>query len=469
MHRFVRFVTLALIILVTLLLIPLVSTMAQGTTSTPPVYILVVDDFGGNMRRLVNRVTQLDTYRNVLTPIITQARDAGRQTYGSGRILSNLRRDELPTPVPTSAAGSTATPIPPIRPIRVSNLRAQAARAGLMINNILRTENFVTGNRTLDQDNCTIIPEGESAFTTGGASAFTTGGASAFTTGGASGFTTGGAGGFTTGGAGFSTQPHGVRVQALLNELLTQHGNGANIIIQPIDIEGFSTSVILDRIQTAIGQIAVRSPGASIVINMSFAVVPCTSLGTLAAYDAMMSQLDPSIAGDMAALQSFFDEMTASGVYTAQPSTNDPLSSFIRSNCDANQRRCQYANVNTIIPVAASGNDAAHYPYYPAAWSSVVAVSASADAEAFVSNSALAAYSNWGGVMMPGTWVTATGSVEIGTSFAAPRYSFLMAMGLAGASNDVCNSGSALVPALPNIWGLNPPTIPANVNHPICG
>ncbi|MDX2161017.1 MAG: S8 family serine peptidase [bacterium] len=440
--------------LLSLMLAFIVSTPASvSAQQQTPVYILVVDDFGGNMRRLVDRVVQLPAYADTLRPLRNRARQLGAERYGNRRINSNTRLNLI---LPQQA--QTAEPI---RGVNLPGARLEVARASRSINTILRAEGFVSGGRSLEQDNCAIIPEGEGTFTTGGAGTFTTSGASTFTT--------GGAGTFTTGGAGFVSTPHGVRVESLLNDLKARYAPNAPIIVRRVDTEGFTTSVIINRITGVMRDIQRESPGAHIVINMSFAVVPCTTLGTLAAYDALMRELDPTVAADMAALQTFFNELVGSGLYDTQPLAQDAVESFLVQNCDPARRACRYSGMTgTIIPVAAAGNEGESFPYYPAAWPSVVSVSASTDAVDFVAAGPLAPYSNAGGVMMPGTWESTSG-IELGTSFAAPRYSFLMALRLAGMNNNFCTPpGASIPPALPDAWGIAPPSTPAVVNGNVC-
>ncbi len=437
--KFIR-VLIPLLLLMVIFLQPIA---AQDT----PVYIVIVDDFNGNMRRLVDRVTRLTEYRNILLPLALEADRTGAREVGTFHIPTTQDGAER-----GSAAQGVPTPQPPLGEITIPNLRSEVSRAATGINRVLRSERLVEGVADFNAENCAVTTEGESIFSTGGASIFSTGGASIF----------------STGGAGFTTQPHGVRVEALVNELITQYAPDAQIVVRRIDTAGFATSVILDRLEQELASISSTSPGADIVVNMSFAVVPCTSIGTLAAYDAMMRQLDPTVAGDMAALQAFFDEIVASGVLSAPPNAGDAMNGFLTENCNAAERRCNYPSLGDVIPVAASGNAGAAYPYFPAAWSSVVAVSASTDdADPFVASSGLAPYSNAGTVMMPGTWVTGT-TIEIGTSFAAPRYSFLMALHLLGRDNDFCHTGSPVTPSLPGQWGINPPSAPASPNDTIC-
>ena len=492
---------LALILICTAALPLMVSAQASR------VYILVVDDFNGNMSDAVEQVLVAPVFDEVLLPLATAADQLGSQIVGQdvitpdimleggidqmlggggitteGGILGGDSGGLLGGEIGIGSEGGNTgveggvnqivqepPPILPVyEPLPIQGIDEAIAEAAPQIQNLLESQAVIygTGEVELDIENCAVNPEGEGAFSSGGAGAFSSGGASVFSSGGASAFSSGGAGAFSSGGAGLADAPHGQRVQGLLQALKDTFAPNADIVIRPVDTEGFTTSILLERIQEEIEAIAAEDMGAPIVINMSFAIVPCTTVGTLAAYDALMSQFDPNIAGDMAALQTFFASLIDSGIYSEPLNGSDTLLGFFGEVCDSNEA-CQYADSGEIIAVAAAGNEGEPFPYFPAAFEGVVSVSASDDNGAFVPLTGIAPYSNFGGVMMPGIWIHESG-IDVGTSFAAPRYSFLMALYLLGENNDFCNTGSIITPKLPNNWGINPPTTPANPNDTIC-
>jgi len=500
MYRLKHIFTTLLLCLFTL---PL---LVQAQNSANRVYIVVVDDFGG-MSRIVDQVVQAPVYEQVLLPLVNVADRLGQELIGTDVITPDILLEggfeRLQESIEGSSTGiggiaaeggiagvaadvsgndstvqsegeilqgqAIATQIiPQYDPLPIEGITDTVSEAALQINELIQSESLVygTGEAAIEEENCAVQPEGEGVFATGGAGVFATGGASVFATGGASVFATGGAGVFATGGAGFANATHGERVVGLLEELQFYFAPDADIVIRPVDTEGFTTSILLERIQEEIATISAEDAGASIVINMSFAIVPCETVGTLAAYDALMRAFDPNIAGDMAVLQTFFADLIDSGVYSNPLNGMDTLLSFFGEVC-SEADGCQYADVPTIIAVAAAGNEGEPFPYFPAAFAGVVSVSASDDNAAFVPVNALADYSNHGGVMMPGIWVN-SGGIDIGTSFAAPRYSFLMALYLLGADNDFCLTGSPVVPALPNDWNVTPPNLPFGVNDSIC-
>ncbi len=447
----------------------------SATAQVSSVYILIVDDFSGHMLEVVDAITASPVYTDVLRPIVDQV--AAEAAEGAG--LPFQEQGATGSGGESSLEGQA--PAVPTLDLPYESFRSQIANANQSINAVIQERGLVNGE--IEENNCAVIPEGESIFSTGGAGLFSTGGASIFSTGGAGLFSTGGAGAGS-----LAAQPHGVRVRTQLEELRDQYAPDAPIQLVEIDTEGFTTSTILTRIQDEIAAITSRDPGANIVINMSFAVVPCTTLGTLAAYDAMMREFDPQTAEDLAALQALFDSLIGTGVYSESVDTNDDMFGFLNEICpDANTltfagmgrqaaavmaesrgANCQFANSGTIIPVAAAGNAGEAFPYYPAAWASIVSVSASLDSDPFIASSGLAPYSNTGRILLPGDWVFQDGTQERGTSFAAPRYSFLMALNLLGINNDFCGTGSQIGPALPDFWGTVPPVTPPTINDDIC-
>lgn len=320
----------------------------------------------------------------------------------------------------------------------------------------------------LGDNNCIVTPEGQSVFTTGGTSVFTTGGTSVFTTGG-------------TEETGASDIPHGERVYALLEELVSQQGGSADIRLERVDTGDFRTQTIATNLQATIDRIQTEDPTMNFVVNMSFAVVPCMAVPTLAEYQRLMEQFATEDEANLAWLQQIFRHLIQSNTMRQPVVANDFFEQYFGKVCPArgedpsgeNAFSCQQ-DASQIIFVGAAGNGTyvdelnaqigPDFPYYPAAWPEVVSVSASDQEEDFLAVAPKASYSNSGVVLMPGTW-TSAGEPQRGTSFAAPRYSFLMAMNLAGAGIDVCRNGDLIEPALPNIWIPNPPAV---TNDPLC-
>jgi len=406
-----------------LLAAPLAAQGNGNRDNSGHVYILVVDDFGDHFLQLSNRLrgnaATLSQIRSAVQQLPRRGNGNGNGNNGNNG-NSNGNGDGR-----TRTTQPTATPLPQVLLLRTS-LRQQAREA---------VTASVQGN--IDQENCSIVPEGQSFFATSGTSFFATSGTGFFATSGT--------------GAQAAPVPHGVRVATELQQLVKTHKAQNQIDIVPVDTDGYTTSLITDRITQTITQLSSQHPNASFVVNMSFAVIPCAALADLAVYDALMHQADSDLAGDLDAMQAVFASMMSSGVFNQTLTSNDNLQGFVTTKC--NRRSVCASGTNPVILVAASGNSSAAFPFYPAAWNGVESVSASVDNTDFIASGALATFSNYGTTMMPGVW----GS-EMGTSFAAPRYSFAMALVLL--SNQATTGCPALAPAAPVDWLTAPPTTP---------
>jgi subtilisin family serine protease len=109
------------------------------------------------------------------------------------------------------------------------------------------------------------------------------------------------------------------------------------------------------------------------------------------------------------------------------------------------------------VPVASAGNFGLDFPFWPGSWGQVISVSASTG-EGFDAPSEWDdrrdtpllsgevqgpgqnnRISNYGEVMMPGEYASDSGPVS-GTSFAAPRLSFAVALYLAQVDGNFCRT-----------------------------
>jgi Subtilase family len=370
------------------------------------VYILVVDDFGDQISSLSAAIRGNASANGILHSEV-------QRIQRGGGISNN----------PANRGGNRANPPPTAPPTALQNQLDQQARTAVA--------NAVEGN--VATENCGVVTEGQGFFATGGTSFFATGGTGFFATGG-------------TGASG--AIPHGRRIVAELQDLQQQY-HSAPIQIVQVDTQGFTTSVIADNLTRKINQIVASDPNAKFVVNMSFAVIPCGALATLAIYDALMHQVDADLSGNLDAMREVFNELLATGVLDSPLNSNDDLQNLVQEKCNASGTTCR-TGTNPIIMVAAAGNSSEPFPFFPAAWRGIVSVSASDDAAGFVTGKPLASYSNDGAVMMPGRW-----QHELGTSFAAPRYSFAMALMLAGTGPRDCRAN--ISPALPDDWLTSPP------------
>ncbi|HVU10354.1 MAG TPA: S8 family serine peptidase [Phototrophicaceae bacterium] len=427
---------LCLILMLLIAAIPL-TIYAQGGgngngNNQPHVYILVVDDFGNNFGAITSR---LRGNASVITRLRNEEQRLPRRGIGgsnnSGGNTGNGNTSSF-----NSSGRSRVTPQPTQTAIPSTldqDLRQQARQAVMA---------SVQGN--IDQQNCTVIPEGQSFFATSGTSFFATSGTGFFATSGTN-------NGTPT--AQSAPQPHGVRVSNEIRQLVQQYGSNLPIDVVPVDTNGYTTTVITNRLTQTIAQLSGRNPNASFVVNMSFAVVPCSALADLAVYEAMMEQTDADLAGDLTAMQAVFTQLLASGVYNSPLVGNDALQSTLTTACRGRRAACNSGN-HPVIMVAAAGNSSEPFPFFPAAWNGIIAVSASDDSSDFVATTGVrSSYSNAGEVLMPGMWGT-----ELGTSFAAPRYSFAMALFLLGQTPSAC--AAPIAPAPPVDWLNSPPNPP---------
>jgi hypothetical protein len=303
--------------------------------------------------------------------------------------------------------------------------------------------------RASGSTNCAVSPEGTSVFSTEGASVFSTEGASVFSTDGAS--------VFATEGAAMSAQPHGERVLREFDELLgLPPATGLKIDREPLDVQGFAFPAIADRLNTRINAIREANPEMRIVVNMSFAIVPCEKVTDLAAYTRLLREFvieeGDDHPNDPWAFEQVLDALYQEDIFHTKPVG---AGTFHSEFCPDGEGFAPCPEEpsgegRTLYFVAASGNGikdengvplGAGFPFYPAAWKEVIAVSASSDTDHLaVVTKDRATYSNVGRIMMGGSWLPdptpwPTGTVhdwQYGTSFAAPRYSFIVALYLTG-------------------------------------
>lgn len=393
-----------------------------------PVVIIVVDDFGNHLGRIVEQLPD------------EPAKRAAENIRQAIQINGEIRVDEA--------------------------IRTEVdARVEELQGSLRGTARDLLAQRAevdLDDANCAITPEGTGFFATDGTGFFATDGTGFFATDG-------------TGQPGRAT--HGDRVQGLVEELLATYGKGYDIRVERVDTAGFDIDAVTQRLTDTIEQIWRREPNAQIVVNMSFAVIPCDVVPDLAVYDKLMRQFDPELQEDLLGLQEIFRtivtfepfnrKLAGGGTYNAVFCENERIP---EQAARARERLCQVENDPNIVLIGASGNGVfqtdsgrqvgADFPFYPAAWGEVISVSASESDADFLGRPPREPYSNPGDVIMAGRWEVAPDRTLIGTSFAAPRYSVLTALHLAGASGsglDIgCGAGVIPAPVPPTDWASSP-------------
>jgi hypothetical protein len=291
-------------------------------------------------------------------------------------------------------------------------------------------------------------------------------------------YAAGGSGFYAAGGSGLEPFAHGYRVMALLEDFDSRYGMNVNIQFEQVDTEGFRMDTLADKLVQKIIEVRGNYPDGPIVVNMSFGLIPCEGVASLAIYEKLMLQYDPDLAEDAAWLREIFRAMVGTGIMTQTP-LGDPT--FNETFCEAYPEAqeigmCDQEPDAPIIFVSASGNGAYNtptgqpigdpFPYYPAAWGEVIAISGNEDTVDFITEPPEAVWSNDGTILMPGRWEWINEELgiqrwEIGTSFAAPRYSYMIALYLAEATENVgCPTGDIPAPVAPHGWATNPPANP---------
>jgi hypothetical protein len=380
----------------------------SNARQNPPVQILVVDDFSGQMNTFY---AALQENPELFDTFVATTGTIYGYIFKDGQDVDEVLSTEIQSLITDSFKG----------------------QMGDFVDEII--DGAVSGTQ-----NCVISPEGQNYYNTGGANYYNTGGA-----------------------GGDSSTPHGQRVLSELDGLNQTYGGGHNISIVDVPAPGYTTTVITRSIVDAI----LNAPDANFVINMSFAVVPCAKFADFVTYDAVMRLLAEQ-SGDLAQDVAALDKMrqvvewlvgaSRAAVDFQNLNPGDPLFALFSGNfCDPeyNADSAYYlelqdgeacGDINSrveggaVIPVGSAGNDGVPFPYYPAAWETVVSVSASEEEQDFYATPPLASYSNWGEVMMPGDWTAPWGNLQQGTSFAAPRLSYIMALYLEDQGSDVCKT-----------------------------
>lgn len=229
---------------------------------------------------------------------------------------------------------------------------------------------------------------------------------------------------FATRGAGFATrgvdgnlfipESHGDVIYAQLEELDFYYGNGYDIDIIKVQWNNYNVEKLKDAIDKAINDN--DDDYGYFVVNMSFAILPCDVVNNFNQY---LNELEED---------EYYDKLEDAGKYL-----EELLEQYSGDHY-------QYENIiagrSNVIGVASVGNFGLDFPFYPATWDGVIGVSGSDDYNDFYASSPFnnstqapllgwddELVSNYGEVMMPGQYLDI-----IGTSYAAPRLSYVIAM-----------------------------------------
>jgi len=214
--------------------------------------------------------------------------------------------------------------------------------------------------------------------------------------------------------------------------------NGKRLTIEALDFNNAKSQSIADRLESSIKKL--NDDGfENIVVNMSFALVPCSiwndyvahveQYQTLEEYAqavygkneaALSAKIDLNVYGESVVLPELIFKLT-----TAVNPLSDPLFKSIK----------KHKNVTFIASAGNFGND---FSTYPAAYPNVIAVSA-----LDLAGNKKASYSNSGNVLVAGgdfLLEFISGDIQKskisykGSSFAAPELSYIAALNLASGS-----------------------------------
>lgn len=183
---------------------------------------------------------------------------------------------------------------------------------------------------------------------------------------------------------------------------------------------------------------------------MSFAIIPCEYIEAFADYGSQL--MEAREAKSLNRYHGLFNRAVVFYDGTVFPA----MSRHAQEAQDLDPLQTLFATLgNTVVPVAAAGNFGLDFPFWPDAWGQVISVSAS-EGEGFYPASswdpredtpllsaetgqgnASTRISNYGEVMIPGEYTSEFGEVS-GTSFAAPRLSFVLATYLSEVGDAFC-------------------------------
>ncbi len=203
----------------------------------------------------------------------------------------------------------------------------------------------------------------------------------------------------------------------------------AELLVRAVDTEGLDSTVVAAALAGALGRLASEDRIDRVVVNLSFVLLPCSTVEdfranrdaypTLEAYAAAVASVNGVLAADV-----------LGAVTTWEVPSGDPLRALVA------ETRGRVGD-RTIVFVAASGNFGLPYAMAPAAWEGVIGVGASSHPDA----TPRADFANAAEVIDVGAWfelvleevATAPILAYAGTSFAAPSVATYALLDLARA------------------------------------
>lgn len=237
--------------------------------------------------------------------------------------------------------------------------------------------------------------------------------------------------------------PHGTMVLTQIEDTLATLGAGDNISLVQVDIGGLTTDVIADELATAVDEVP---DGSLIVINMSFAIIPCDVVFEIQATLGIATTTFAATGGDVEGFVNDFDSFYQSNVVDtlAERFTAEEKDGESAIELDPLFVLLSELSEQGVVLVAAAGNFGLDVPFYPAAWDGVISVSGS-NGEGMMEMTAwdenndapllsirtgprtTQRISHYGEIMMKGE-IEYNGVGVIGTSFAAPRLTAIIAV-----------------------------------------
>jgi hypothetical protein len=234
--------------------------------------------------------------------------------------------------------------------------------------------------------------------------------------------------------------------------------SGVNILLVPVDTQHYRSDVIADRVEITMEVIRANWDVRNFVWNMSFGFIPCDvetelpneviegQLEALLSYvelQALRESLNSSVGEEPggeelggeeypflsqnAADNLFYDKIRvayANGFYQDVLVPNEPIN-FPDVESDPfyllSQSYLSGGDGVNVYPIAAAGNSGLDEPFAPAIWPGFLAIS-SEDLDI-----TKAEYANDGELIIPHELIVDAATTVKGTSFAAPRMSYLAA------------------------------------------
>ena len=246
---------------------------------------------------------------------------------------------------------------------------------------------------------------------------------------------------------------HGQVVVQQIEETLADMGyaNDTNITIVEVNISSGDDMVAVNAIETAIAD---ASASDFIVLNMSFAFVPCEFLEAMEAFGGEF--LDANKAGQLNRYRGIFQRAVVFYDNQVFPVNSNKF----QNATDLHPLQTVFETHSNVIPIASAGNFGLKYPFWPAAFVEVTSVSASNGvgfnaAKPWVkqgqgkdepllsiqgNGNNQQIISNYGEVMLPGEYEVEPNAWIIGTSFAAPRLTALSAVYVSNVGSAYCKT-----------------------------